>query len=553
MKKLIGLLLAAVLLSGCMAAAEKKTPALKKDLIILYTSDVHCGIDKWWGYAGLYEARKNLSGTNPVLLVDNGDALQGESIGTTSKGESIIDIMNAMDYDVVIPGNHDFDYGVDRFLELTKKADFPYICCNFNKQGERVFPHLIREIDGVRIAFVGVTTPETLQIAPKTFMDDKGSFLYGFCGDEDGTALYEVIQKSVDDSRAEGADYVILLAHLGNLAVSAPWRYDDVISHTTGIDAVLDGHSHDTEQVVMKNRDGRDVVRSACGTKLEHIGVLTIRTDGTLSSELYDWKASVSATRLMGLKNAASEIVEKMKEKIAVLSQTVVARSDVDLIIYDPVAASEGKEVRIIRNTETNLGDLVADAFLDQSGGADIAIANGGGIRSQLNRGEITMADVIEVFPFDNLMTVIEVTGQQILDAMEWSVHSMPDEFGGFLHVANMTYEVDPTLPTPCVEDENLSFDHIDESLQRRVRNVKIKGEPLDPEKTYSLASIEYLLIYEGVGYTMFRDCKVLRNSMMLDNQEIMQYMSETLGGRIGEGYEDPYGQGRMVSVAPQK
>ena len=496
MKKLPGLLLAAVMLLGCAAAAEKKAPALEKDIIILYTSDVHCGIEKWWGYAGLYAARENLSKTSHVLLVDNGDAIQGESVGTFSRGESIIDIMNVMGYDAAIPGNHEFDYTVERFLELTEKASFPYLSCNFNRQGEMIFPpYLIREIGGVRIALVGVTTPDTLRSStPKTFMDDKGNFIYGFCGDKDGTALYEAVQKAVDDARAEGAGYVVLLAHLGNKAVSAPWRYGDVISHTTGIDAALDGHSHDTEQVVMKNKDGRDVVRSACGTKLEHIGVLTIRTDGTISSELYDWSASVSATRLMGLSNAASDIVEKMEEELSVLRETVIAHSDVDLIIYDPAAMREGRKVRVIRSAETNLGDLVADAFLDRSGGADFAAANSGGIRVRLPGGDITMADVIAVYPFNNAMSVVEVTGQQVLDMMEWSVHALPDEFGGLLQVANMTYEVDPTLPTPCVMDESTAFVRVDDSMPRRVRNIRIKGEPLDPAKTYTFASVDYIL-----------------------------------------------------------
>jgi 2',3'-cyclic-nucleotide 2'-phosphodiesterase (5'-nucleotidase family) len=231
----------------------------------------------------------------------------------------------------------------------------------------------------------------------------------------------------------------------------------------------------------------------------------------------------------------------------------VVARSSVDLIIYDPAAASEGRKVRVIRNTETNLGDLIADAYLDQSGDADLAVINGGGIRAQLNRGELTMDDIMTVAPYNNALTVIEATGQQILDAMEWSVHSLPDEFGGFLHVANMTYEVDPTLPTPCMTNESLVFDHVDDSMERRVRNVRIKGEPLDPAKTYKLASVNVILLNEGDGYTMFRDCSVLQRCSKLDNQVIMDYLSKTLGGHIGKEYEEPYGQGRMVSVAPQE
>ena len=287
MKKLLGLILVLALMLSCAAFAQEAAPALQKDLVILFTSDVHCGIDQGWGYAGLYAVKESLSKDNYVLLVDDGDAIQGEPIGTMTKGEAIIDIMNAVGYDIAIPGNHEFDYGMDRFLELTEKANFPYISCNFNKEGELVFaPYVIKEFDGVKIAFVGVTTPMTLRSStPRYFMNDEGEFIYGFMQDETGEALYAAVQKAVDDARAEGAQYVIVMAHLGNEAECSPWMYSDVIAHTTGIDAWLDGHSHDTEQVVMKNKDGQDVVRSACGTKLAHIGALTITTDGEISSE----------------------------------------------------------------------------------------------------------------------------------------------------------------------------------------------------------------------------------------------------------------------------
>ena len=161
MKKILSLILALSLLLGCAAFAEE-APQLDKNLVILYTSDVHCGIDQGWGYAGLYAVKQYLSKDNYVLLVDDGDAIQGEPIGTMTTGEAIIDIMNAVGYDLAIPGNHEYDYGMARFLELTEKANFPYLSCNFNKGGELLFaPYAIKEFNGVKIAFVGVTTPTT--------------------------------------------------------------------------------------------------------------------------------------------------------------------------------------------------------------------------------------------------------------------------------------------------------------------------------------------------------------------------------------------------------
>ena len=526
-----------------------------QDILILYTSDVHCGVAQGWGYAGLYAAKENLSKDYNVLLVDDGDAIQGEPIGTMTRGEAVIDIMNVMGYDVAIPGNHEFDYGVDRFLELTKKANFPYISCNFNKEGELVFePWLIKEIGGVKIAFVGVTTPDTLRSStPRYFMDENGSFIYGFMADATGEALYDAVQKSVDAARAEGADYVILMGHLGNETEVSPWMYSDVISHCSGIDAMLDGHSHDTDQVVMQDKDGKDVVRTACGTKLANIGALHITRDGKISSELYSWNSSVAAPKLLNIDNAAAEAVSVATDELNAKLAEVVANTTVDLIINDPVAKTDdGKAVRIIRRAETNLGDLCADAYLDQSGEADIAFVNGGGIRVPINKGDITLNDILKVHPFGNSLTVIEVTGQQVLDALEWSVHALPGEFGGFDHVAGLTFEYDATIDSPCVQDEKGFFDHVDETMERRVRNVLVAGEPIDPEAVYKLASHDYQLLNNGDGYTMYDGAKVLQESVKLDNQVLIDYITGTLGGSVGAGYEEPYGQGRIVSVGPE-
>ena len=553
MKKLLGLLLAVCLLLGCACAEEAAAPALQKNLVILFTSDVHCGIDQGWGYAGVYAIKEGLAKWNHVLLVDNGDAIQGEPVGTLTKGEAITDIMNQVGYDIAIPGNHEFDYGMDRFLALAEKANFPYISCNFNKEGELVFdPYIIKEFDGVKIAFVGATTPMTLRSStPKYFMDENGNFIYGFLQDETGESLYAAIQKAVDDARAEGASYVFLMAHLGNEAECAPWMYSDVISHTSGITAVLDGHSHDTDKVVMKDKDGEEVLRLGCGTKLGAVGAVTILTDGSIDGGLLSWGSSIiSAADLMGLVNPGSDAVAAAKTELDAKLQEVVAKTAVELYINDPVEKTEeGKPIRIIRRAETNLGDLCADAYRDQGGGTDIAFVNGGGIRVQLKAGDLTLNNILSVHPFGNALTVIEVTGQQVLDALEWSVHSLPGEFGGFDQVSGLTFEVDATIPTPCVENDSKMFDHVDESMTRRVRNVLVGGEPIDPEKIYTLASHDYQLLNNGDGYTMFAGCKVLQESVKLDNQVLIDYIMETLGGVVSEGYENPYGQGRIVSV----
>ena len=552
MKKLLAVLLALIMLLSFATAEEAAEPALTKNLVILYTSDVHCGIEQGWGYAGLYAVKEYYAADNYVMLVDDGDAIQGEPIGTMTKGEGIIDIMNAVGYDLAIPGNHEFDYGMDNFLALAEKADFQYLSCNFNKEGELVFaPYAIKEFDGVKFAFIGVTTPMTLRSStPRYFMDENGNFIYGFMQDETGEQVYAAVQKAVDDARAEGAKYVIVMAHMGNEAECSPWMYSDVIANTTGIDVWLDGHSHDFDQVVMQDKDGKDVVRSACGTKLGSIGVLTFGAEGFVSAGLMSWDQSIAAPALFGLQNAGADAVKAETAELNEVLQTVVAKTAVDLYINDPTEVTEeGKPIRIIRRAETNLGDLCADAYLDQSGEADIAFVNGGGIRVQLNAGDLTLNNILTVHPFGNSLTVIEVTGQQVLDALEWSVHSLPGEFGGFDQVAGLTFEYDATIESPVIEDDSKMFAGVDDTKERRVRNVLVGGEPLDPEKTYKLASHDYQLLNNGDGYTMFAGAKVLQESVKLDNQVLIDYITETLGGVVGEGYDNPYGQGRIVSV----
>ena len=553
MKRITALVLAVLMLAGTLgltAWADDDAPQMKKDLVVLFTSDVHCGIDQGFGYAGLVAIRDNLKKTNHVLLVDNGDAIQGEPVGTMTTGDAIITLMNSVGYDIAIPGNHEFDYGMDRFLELAKKARFPYISCNFNKEGELVFePYVIKEFDGVKVAFVGVTTPKTITSStPKYFQDDAGNYIYGFMQDDTGEGVYNAVQTAVDAARENGARYVVALGHVGNEETCAPWTYADIIANTTGIDAFLDGHSHDTDQVTMKNADGVDVVRSACGTKLGGVGWLKIEAaTGKLTTGLYTWDNAVSAPELLGIQNNASQAVKAATTALNQKLGQKVAKSAVDLTIYDPEAVDQsGKPIRIVRNAETNLGDLCADAYRDQSG-ADIAFVNGGGVRTSLKAGDITLGDILKVHPFGNAMCVVEATGQQILDALEFGARNVPGENGGFLQVSGLTYEIHTYIESTATTDSNGMFTGV--TGEYRVKNVMVDGKPLELDKVYTLASHNYMLKNGGDGFNMFMDCKLLVDESMLDNQVLINYISGTLEGVIGQEYADPYGQGRIVAV----
>ena len=552
MKKILAVLLALTMLLGVSALAEENAPLFQQDVMILFTSDVHCGIESNFGYAGLAMVRDAYKNAGyHVLLVDNGDSIQGEPVGTMTTGEANIKLMNAVGYDIATMGNHEFDYGMDRFFELSKMANFPYISCNFNKGGELQFaPYVIKEFDGVKIAFVGITTPKTLTSStPKYFQDENGNFIYGFFEDETGEGLYNAVQKAVDDARAEGASIVIAMAHLGNEAECSPYTYKDVIANTTGINALLDGHSHDTDHVEMRNKARETVLRQGCGTKLEGVGYLKIAAkNGAMKAGVMMWNNDdFNATQLYQLDTDVTKAVAEATETLNAKLAEVVAKTDVELTINDPVAVTEdGKAVRIIRNAETNLGDLCADAYRYVSG-ADIAFVNGGGIRVSIKEGDITLNDILKVHPFGNALCVCEATGQQILDALEFGAKDVPGEFGGFLQVSGLTYEIHTYLPSTVKMDEKRMFVGVEGEY--RVKNVMVGGEPLDLEKIYTLASHNYMLQGQGDGYTIFEDNVYTQESVMLDNQVLITYITEGLNGVVGADYANPYGQGRIVAV----
>ncbi|MBR4573587.1 MAG: bifunctional metallophosphatase/5'-nucleotidase [Lachnospiraceae bacterium] len=517
-----------------------------RDIYIIYTSDVHCGVDKGFGYEGVYAIRKTLEEQGyATLLVDDGDFVQGEAIGTISKGEDIIPIMNAMKYDAVTIGNHEFDFGLDEFFLYTKMADFPIICCNFTEDGKRVFdPYIIKDTAGLKIAFVGISTVEALA-SSKGFIEYHGDHKYGFM-EGDGTKLYAAVQDAVDSAREEGADYVYAMAHLGNEPEKKPFTYMDVIANTSGIDVFFDGHSHDTDQVMVKNKDGIEIPRSAAGTKLNCVGYSHIKAeDGSIDTGIWTWENDKSIPELLGMHNEISDLIDQELAEVETGLEKVVAKTSVDLTIYDPTAVDPNNEpIRIVRSRETNLGDLCADSVRVMTG-SDIGIVNAGGVRDSIKKGDITYNDILRVHPFNNPVTIIEVTGQQMLDALEWSARCIPDENGGLFQVSGMSYEVDARIPSPCKEDDEERMTGIEGD--RRVSNVMVGDSPIDPSATYTVAGNSYTLTENGDGLTAFDGATVKAAEAGVDSQMLVDYITDKLGGVVGEGYDDPYGQGRIV------
>ena len=240
----------------------------------------------------------------------------------------------------------------------------------------------------------------------------------------------------------------------------------------------------------------------------------------------------------------SSAVELKYAEFEEILSEKI-GETPFELTINDPEAVDlSGPPVRMIRRAVTKSGDLLADAFRARTG-ADIAVMSGGGIRTSIARGEITLGDVYRVQPFGNKVCVIEATGQQLLDALEWGSRAVPDENGAFLQVSGLTYEIHTYIKSGCRSDANSMMTGI--SGERRVKNVLIGGEPIDPGKTYTVAGTDYTLLENGDGYTAFGGAKLVSDDFGFDYQILCDYISQDMNGVVDERYSDPYGQGRIT------
>ena len=545
-----------------------------QDITILYTNDVHTYIDKQspkLTYAAIAALKKSYQddGKN-VLLVDAGDHVQGTAYGSMDEGATIIQLMNAAGYDAATPGNHEFDYGMDRAKELMADADYPYLSCNWVNLplNNRVLSDVkYFRIGGRTIAFVGITTPETItKSTPAYFMDkNQKRYVYDILGGEDGQKLYSAVQKSINKARVI-ADYVIGLGHLGVDPSSSPWTSKEVIEHTSGLDAFIDGHSHTVMECEwVKDLSGKAVALTQTGSYFANVGEMTIKADGSIATQLvptYDGLDSAVA----GIQTEwVSAVDDMLGEKIAV--------AETNFYISDPAT---GK--RRIRLGETNLGDFVADGIYSyfnevEQLHCDVAIMNGGGIRADVDAGDWSFKTCKQVSPFGNVACLMSVTGKQIQDALEFAARFVgPDgqENGGFLHVAGATYEIHTDIPnTVQTDDKNVWIGSA--TGTPRVQNVKIYDKtsgtyvPLDEGKTYALAGMNYTLRNLGDGFAMFDGAELIKD-YVAEDYLVMSTYAMSFGGVDGEGlphlttansplvdypgyllnYEDAYGAGRI-------
>lgn len=556
-KQLLAVLLALALVLSLVPAVLAQDAGKLADpdeIVIYYTNDVHTYIDGALSYDNL-AALKTATAEQAagVLLVDAGDHVQGTAYGSMDKGETIVDLMTAAGYDAATLGNHEFDYGMARLLDLIDLAGYPYLSANFfhekdGVRGENVLDaYQIFEVGGKKIAILGVTTPESFtKSTPAYFMDENGNYIYGIAGGEDGSALYADVQKAIDAAAADGADYIIGLGHLGVDPASRPWTSQELIANTTGLDAFIDGHSHSTvpcEEVTDKG--GNDVLLTQTGSYLDSVGRLSIR-DGQLSATL--------VTEYPEADPAVTEIKDSWMNEVTGLLGEVIGYSDVVLDNYD----EEGG--RLVRKQETNTGDFCADALyylFDQTKDmdVDVAIMNGGGVRNKAVTGELSYLSCKSIHTFGNVACLQTVTGQQILDALEWGARDVGiAECGGFLQVSGLTYEIHTYIPSGCQKDDKgVWTGHVG---PYRVQNVQVLNketgsyEPLDLTASYNLAGYNYTLRDLGDGFAMFQGAVNVLDYVMEDYQVLANYVKsfpvdETTGLPTITVENSPYGDVR--------
>lgn len=549
MKKFLSVILAIALIISTIPFVVS---AAESDIVVLYTNDVHCEVDDYAVLAA-YRADLIAQGKN-VITVDAGDAIQGEVIGSTTKGEAIVDIMNTVGYDYAAPGNHEFDYGMDVFLDLAQnKAEYDYISSNFYylpSVSPVLAPYAVEDFGSYQVAFVGITTPDTITSStPEFFKDEGGNYIYGFpTYPEDMTneELYNNIQKSVDNAIDDGADYVIAVGHIGIIGSNDGWKTTDIIANTVGIDYFIDAHAHETIQGdVYKNENNEDVVVTSTGSKFQNFGMMTITESGTEFKLINpdDVNVETMSADAKSAYNTVKEKIDGYNEDIAYLYDEI-GTSEAKLIIYD----SDGS--RAVRKRETNAGDFVADAYRAVTG-ADVAIANGGGIRTEIEIGSVSRKNLMDVNAFNNEMCVIEVTGQQILDILEHGARKYPEPFGSFFQVSGMSFEIHTYRESPVITNSLGDFIDVDNTKPRRVQNVFIGDEPIDLNKKYTLTGSSYVLLQGGDGLTMLDDVTIVQQEgLPCDSEMLIKYFTETLNGKItAEKYGNPYGDGRIKII----
>ncbi len=526
LRKTVCVILSVFLLMGMFSLSVF---AAEDEVVILYTNDIHTYIDKELTYSIVSSYKNSFENS---ILVDAGDHIQGTAFGSMDKGETITELMNVAGYDIATLGNHEFDYGMKGCLDTVERADFSYISCNFYHEKDGVIgdtvlePYKIVEKGGFKIAFIGITTPETFtKSTPAYFQNENGEYIYGIAGGTDGKALYNSVQNAID-SVSDKADFVVALGHLGVDLSSTPWTSREVIQNTFGLDAFIDGHSHSVipeEKVLDKN--GNEVVLTQTGEYLSSVGKMTVSKDG-ISCQLVSFEDLKDVAK----DEKTAEIEENWKNEINEKLGEVIGKTEVVFDNYD----KDGN--RLVRKQSTNTGDFSADALyylFDNMGiDVDVAVMNGGGIRNKAISGDISYFSCKEIHTFGNVACIQTVTGKQLLDALEWGSRELYEgaESGSLLHPSGLTYKINQSVSDTTQKDDKGVWTG-SPTGEYRVYDVKIYNkksgtwDALDLEAEYNLAGYNYTLRDLGGGFNMFEGAVNVLDYVMEDYMVLANYI----------------------------
>ena len=530
------------------------------DIIILHTNDVHCGVQDTIGYDGLMLYKKQLlQKYNNVILVDAGDQIQGGTIGMLTKGKAIIDIMNKLEYDLATLGNHEFDYGVPQLEDIEKLLNCSYISCNYCYRANKTSiysPYKILEKGGKKIGFIGVATPETiLKTYLITILDSSGKPVYDLLTERNSQELYERVQKHIDELKGQGVDYIIILAHLGKGGTSLEEHTSiGLLKNLKNVNALIDGHTHLVYSETTLDKDGKQVILAQTGTKLANIGVLTIHENGTFHHENIDEvpydpnldDQTLNLTRsdhIRYVDKEMNEYINNIFDSFSDQLQQVIGYTDFAMNIFKNYSESTLSNTQLSRIQENTLCNLITDS-MRRYGEADITILNAGAVRRDINQGNITYQNVIDVMPYSNDIIVKQITGQTILDALEFATRFLPVTSSRFPQVSGVTYKIDTSINSSVIVDNNGVFQNV--SGERRVYGVKVNGEDVDIKKNYTISTSAYIL-GGGDGFSMFSNFDIIRTSAGVDNEVLLKYIENDLNGVIPERYREV--EGRIVKT----
>ncbi len=534
-------LLLIIALAGC----QRKQP-----IVILYENDAHCAVEGYARLAGQRDAERQH--TPYVAIVSSGDFAQGNTVGSLTKGEAIVRIMNAVGYDYLTIGNHEFDYTVPQMQHLSELLTAKTLCCNFSRyeqdnddkddrDDDDLYPaYEVKDFGGTKVGFIGVATPSTFRSStPTYFIDDNGNLLYNF----HQTDTYECVQEAVNDAREEGAEIIIVLSHLGDDPEVAYSR--GLIAATHGIDVVLDGHAHHVLNERLVNDRGDSVTLTSTGTKFAYIGRLTIDTDNRVTTELLPI-------------SDCHRVNQAVQDTVLAIQQELEARVNAPVgTTTFALADRDNQDNRLVRKQETNLGDFMADVARYTTG-ANIGVCNGGGLRAGLYNETITFGNIVSIWPFNNTMRVVECTGQQLLDAFEVSAANLPRENGDFMHVSGLRYTINPHVPTSVIWDDNRMFNGVGKT--RRIAKMEVfmlaggesdklpyeqRGtwQQVNPNAVYTIGGQSYIIACSGAS-GMFAKMRLLpvEGEPVNDVDAVCAYI-QAMGGTINDVYRRPQGR----------